>query len=99
MQSKVGNLLAALVPRARIVPGVDPKDMSQDPAVVRQGFATVHESFAISDKRKEPQHRLPNIAESMSALPLRRGAVDSAPVQDLRYKSITMLTPFTLGSR
>lgn len=35
MQSYVGNLLAALAPRARIVPAVDPDAMSVDPAVVK----------------------------------------------------------------
>lgn len=30
----MGGLLATLMPHARLVPAVDPKDMSQDPAVV-----------------------------------------------------------------
>jgi hypothetical protein len=34
MQAKMGGLLATLLPHARLVPAVDPKDMSQDPAVV-----------------------------------------------------------------
>jgi acylglycerol lipase len=33
-QSKIGNLMAALIPRARIVPAVRLEDMSPDPAVV-----------------------------------------------------------------
>ena len=35
MQAKLGNVLAALIPRARIVPAVRPEDMSTDPEVVR----------------------------------------------------------------
>ena len=35
-QSKVGNLLAAAIPRARIVPAVKTEHLSQDPLVVQQ---------------------------------------------------------------
>jgi len=35
IQAKLGGLLAAVVPRKRIVPAVRPQDMSQDPAVVK----------------------------------------------------------------
>jgi hypothetical protein len=35
MQAAVGNVLAALVPKAQLVPAVTPEHMSQDPAVVR----------------------------------------------------------------
>ena len=41
MQAKVGDLLATLVPRARLVPAVDPNDMSQDRAVVRSGLRSL----------------------------------------------------------
>ncbi|KAG2448537.1 hypothetical protein HYH02_006428 [Chlamydomonas schloesseri] len=34
-QAAVGNVLAAMVPRAHLVPAVRPEDMSQDPAVVQ----------------------------------------------------------------
>eukprot|EP00887_Chlorella_sp_A99_P002468 scaffold10.g2468.t1 len=36
LQAAVGNLLAALVPRARIVPAVRPEDMNPDPACVQE---------------------------------------------------------------
>eukprot|EP00798_Chlamydomonas_sp_ICE-L_P010662 gene10662-12344_t len=35
IQASIGNVLASLVPRARIVAAVRPEDMSQDPAVVQ----------------------------------------------------------------
>jgi hypothetical protein len=35
MQSYVGNVMAALIPRSRIVPAVDPNAMSVDPEVVK----------------------------------------------------------------
>ncbi|GLI60601.1 hypothetical protein VaNZ11_002774 [Volvox africanus] len=36
IQAALGNLLAAIVPRAQLVPAVRPEDMSQDPAVVKE---------------------------------------------------------------
>lgn len=36
IQAALGGLLAAVVPRARIVPAVDPKDMNPDPKCVEQ---------------------------------------------------------------
>ncbi|GIL65895.1 hypothetical protein Vafri_19531, partial [Volvox africanus] len=36
VQAALGNLLAAIVPRAKLVPAVRPEDMSQDPAVVKE---------------------------------------------------------------
>ncbi|GLC59571.1 hypothetical protein PLESTB_001501600 [Pleodorina starrii] len=35
-QAAIGNVLAAVVPRAKLVPAVRPEDMSQDPAVVKE---------------------------------------------------------------
>ncbi|KXZ55183.1 hypothetical protein GPECTOR_3g329 [Gonium pectorale] len=35
VQAAVGNLVAALLPRVKLVPAVRPEDMSQDPAVVK----------------------------------------------------------------
>lgn len=34
IQAKVGNWMASLVPKARLVPAVRPEDMSADPEVV-----------------------------------------------------------------
>ena len=34
LQAPLGSLLAAVMPRARLVPAVKPEDMSPDPAVV-----------------------------------------------------------------
>ncbi|GFR39691.1 hypothetical protein Agub_g166 [Astrephomene gubernaculifera] len=38
-QAMLGNLLAALLPRAKLVPAVRPEDMSQDPRVVAEYLA------------------------------------------------------------
>ncbi|GIL91124.1 hypothetical protein Vretimale_9569 [Volvox reticuliferus] len=36
IQAALGSLMAAIVPRAKLVPAVRPEDMSQDPAVVKE---------------------------------------------------------------
>lgn len=39
IQAALGNLLAAIIPRARIVPAVDPKHMNPDPKLVEEYIA------------------------------------------------------------
>ena len=49
VQAKMGGLMAALVPKARIVPAVRPEDMSQDPEVVKDYLSVSGSIVCLSD--------------------------------------------------